>query len=55
MKTQKEKNKLAFKKAIVTDLNGNEMSNINGGTSTMTVGTTSLILVTLQNQINQIN
>lgn len=48
MKRENPENKLAFNKAVVTELNANQLENVNGGTSSFTVGTTSLILVTIQ-------
>ena len=48
MKNQNPKNKLAFNKAAVTELNSNQLENVKGGTSTSTtVGTTSLVIVTV--------
>ncbi|WP_343696360.1 class I lanthipeptide [Flavobacterium sp.] len=48
MKNQNPKNKLAFNKASVTELNNNQLETVNGGTSSATtVGTTSLVLITL--------
>ncbi|WP_343696361.1 class I lanthipeptide [Flavobacterium sp.] len=45
MKNQNPKNKLAFNKAVVTELNSNQLESVNGGTITVT--TTSLIIVTV--------
>jgi len=47
MKKQNVNNKLAFNKVAVTELNINQLQKVNGGTSGTTVGTTSLLLVTL--------
>jgi bacteriocin-like protein len=47
MKKQNPNNKLTFNKAAVTELNTNQLQNVNGGTSSTTVGTTSLIMVTV--------
>lgn len=47
MKKQNPDNKLAFNKAAVAELNVTELQEIKGGTSSFTIGTTSLIAVTL--------
>ncbi|MBP1221921.1 class I lanthipeptide [Flavobacterium sp. 1355] len=48
MKKQQPTNKLAFNKSAVTELNENQLLEVNGGTSSVTiVGGTSLILITL--------
>ena len=48
MKKQNPNNKLTFNKVAVTELNIDQLQNINGGTSSASiVGTTSLIMVTI--------
>lgn len=45
MKKQNPTNKLAFNKAAVTELNVNQMQDINGGASTTTIGTSGTIVI----------
>jgi hypothetical protein len=52
MKNQNAKNKLVFNKSVVTDLNNTELMNVKGGTSSMNFGTTSLLLVTLLQNVD---
>ncbi|MWB96542.1 hypothetical protein GON26_19430 [Flavobacterium sp. GA093] len=47
MKKQNANNKLAFNKAAVAELNENQLRDVNGGTSGLYVGTTSLLLITI--------
>ena len=47
MKNQNPKNKLAFNKAAVTELNSNQLETVNGGTSTTTISTTSLVTISV--------
>jgi len=39
MKSQNKNNKLAFNKAAVTELNSNEMNNVNGGAAQSLIST----------------
>lgn len=47
MKKQNSNNKLAFTKTAVAELNASQMQEVNGGTVTTSIGTTSLIVVTI--------
>lgn len=47
MKRQNVNNKLVFSKTAVAELNVNQMQEVNGGTSTITIGTTGSIVTTL--------
>ncbi|MDX6192124.1 class I lanthipeptide [Flavobacterium sp. Fl-318] len=47
MKKQNPTNKLAFNKVAVAELNENQLTEINGGTSITFVGGTSLVFITL--------
>ena len=40
-------NKLSFNKAAVTELNSNQLETVNGGTSTTTISTTSLVTISV--------
>lgn len=52
MKKNNANNKLAFNKAAVAELNNNLLQQVNGGNSTtITIGTTSLIFVTISKDI----
>ncbi len=50
---KKQNSKLAFNKHSVAELNKNQLAKVNGGTSTTTVGTTSLILLTISKEIGK--
>ena len=48
MKNQNIQNKLAFNKVVITELSHEELTNVNGGTTSLCIGTiiTLLIIVT---------
>jgi len=46
MKSQNKNNKLAFNKAAVTELNDNQLQDVNGGSSPLCIGVIISLLYT---------
>jgi hypothetical protein len=46
MKSQSKNNKLAFNKAAVTELNDNQLQDVNGGSSPLCIGVIIGLLIT---------